>query len=258
MPKRVVIVGDLSERPKRNDVLGPLTTRAAGIQWDWVQPNGAAFNAPPKYFRPLLADLQRIQRIDELTVVKLACLHGRDQNQLYALCDPVEPPQHIESAAQLVDWLLSDDAGLAQPRPWRESPLGVGLVAVLAKLIRNKSWNKDTQGHAWTKEIDLLGQAPVCLSDRQWVLIAAGEVLGRPLFMCKGGTHGTTPKEWCIDLEYVPAVKRAITERSLQPLRDEADLASLVGAIDHDAGDPELIDDRIVNEKVRAICRENR
>lgn len=259
MPKRVVIVGDLSERPKRSDVLGPLGARAANIQWEWVQAEGVAFNAPPKYFTPLLADLQRKKPNDEFVVVKLASLNGRDQHRLYAACpDPVEPPQDIHRAAELVEWLVSDDAGIVQPRPWREAPRGVGLLAVLTKLIRNKSWNKDTQGHMWTKEIDLLGQAPVCRPNQQWLLAEAGEVLNCPLFISKGGKQGATPKEWSIRLKFLPAVKRAITKRSLDPLREEPELAALLGSIARDGGEPVEIDDGIISEKVRAICRDGR
>jgi hypothetical protein len=53
-------------------------------------------------------------------------------------------------------------------------------------------------------------------------------------------------------------VKRAIAAKSLDPLREVPELAGLLESIDSGDGELLVIDDRIISEKVRAICRESR
>lgn len=262
MPTRVVIVGDLPGRPERGRLLALLGDRRPQIMWEWIQPVTAAFNLPERPFSRLLSDLRDKKKndgLDPLVVVKLNHLNGRDQHALYKeYPDPIEPPSDLADVDQLAAWLLSGDAGIIG-QPWQLPVRAAALIAILSKLIRNKSWNKDTQGHHWTKEADLLGQAPVYRPDGKLYGEAHG-ILGRSstLLLCKGGKQGTTPLGWCIRLEHVPAVKRAISTRSLAPLQGIEKLSGLIEYID--GGSPELVmvDGVIVSERVRAVCRELR
>ena len=46
-----------------------------------------------------------------IIVVKLAGLHGKDENTLYrAYADPKLPPKEIDTPDELIEWLLSADA----------------------------------------------------------------------------------------------------------------------------------------------------
>jgi hypothetical protein len=194
--------------------------------------------------------------------VKLEHLHGKDANELLRVCpDPVRAPLGLDTLEQLIEWLLSDDASLFHEPPWRASLRQAALISVLAKLIKNKSWNKDKQGHQWTKEADLLGQAPVVRSDLPKIYEEATvivEMAKTSLLITKGGKQGKTPKEWCIHTAFLPAVKRAITTRSLEPLRTEIGLQGLMQHVDSgvEALDTIEIDESIVSEKVISVCRE--
>jgi hypothetical protein len=70
--------------------------------------------------------------------------------------DPVLAPRHICTGEDLLTWMLSPEAGLIPVREWPASPRLTAFFCILAKLLRNKSFNKDSHGHAWTAEADLL------------------------------------------------------------------------------------------------------
>jgi hypothetical protein len=197
-----------------------------------------------------------------VTVVKLAQLNGREANILYQACDdPIEPPAELANAEQLVEWLLAPKSGVVQKCEFALPIAEAALLAILVKLVRHKRWNKDTQGHQWTKEDDLLGQAPVMQRSCPRLYALAGRILARAeggLLLTKGANQGKTPKGWSINTAYLPAVKQAIIERSLAPLRAHVALADLMAFIDrqHTEGDLILVDSTIVSERVLAICRD--
>lgn len=193
MPQYVPIVGDIPTRPPRRDVLDVLAQNAGTVQWEWVQAEGSGFVLPIKPFNRLLHTLRTFKEPDNIVVVKLLHLNGRDENTLRrAWNDLLLAPRTIESANDLTAWLLSPDAEIVAKRPWLESPSGVGLLAILSKLIKNKDWNKDVQGHQWTKEADLLGQSPVNRPDAQHVYACACAILERAstsLLLTKGAAR---------------------------------------------------------------------
>jgi hypothetical protein len=194
---RVVVVGDLPSRPNRTDLLATLTTRHAEIQWEWLQAESDQYNLPPKPFARLLHELRsRRDGKPVIIVVKLAGLHGKDENTLYhAYSDPKLPPKEIEGADGLIEWLLSAEAQIVPQQSWVLPVREAGLLAVLAKLIRNKSWNKDCHGHAWTQHDDLVGQAPVNRPEFPQVYGEALTCIDRAtgtLLLTKGGSQGKT------------------------------------------------------------------
>jgi hypothetical protein len=260
--KRVVIVGDVSDRPDRKTVLADLSRRRADIEWSWIQAEGAAFNLPPKYFQPLLHELRTLPEEDKPLVVLLGNIHGRDRNTLFASCaDPVRGPAELSSAQELCEWIVSDEAGLYREPPWTVNCRQAALLALLSKLVRNKSWNKDTQGHAWTKEADLMGQAPVYRAAHQDVYreaIILLEMLKGTLLLTKGGNQGKTPKEWSINTTLLPEVKRVMNARSFVALRGAAQLVTAMAYVDGLPAEAAtiVIEDSIVSEKVLSICRE--
>lgn len=258
MPTRVVIIGDLPGRPVRNTLLAELARKHPAIEWEWLQPVTAAFSLPKNPFNRLLADL-RDEKIDResLKVVKLSLLNGRDQNALYTVHrDPIEPPRDLGDINELVAWLLSEDATIIG-QVWKLPVRAAALMAILSKLIRNKSWNKDAQGHQWTTEINLLGQAPVSTPNRRLYGEARG-ILGKswPLLFSKGGKQGKTPLGWCIQISYLPAVKQVISSRSLCALQAITELSGLIDYILDEHSETVVVDDKIVSQRVRAICRD--
>ena len=176
-----------------------------------------------KYFKRLLSKLRRLPKeVAKPRVVMLRQLHGRSQNQLFRVySDPVLVPPEICTAEQLIEWILSPAANLVPRREWYANTKEAAVVSILCKLIRNKSWNKNVQGHAWTKEVDLLGQVPVNRREHQNILVEATRILPTlqdKLLLTKGSGGGKTPKEWCIQLTHVKAVKQAIVDQSFAPL----------------------------------------
>ncbi len=266
MARSIVIVGGLPGDPDRNDVLSKLKGRSGeAVNWDWIRSDLANSDRPPqKYLNGLMTQLQRKRAQTapnscELTVIKLFRLHGQIQGQIHRWCDdPVLAPADIQSVEEFVDWVFSPATNLFPNREWFGNVREAALVALFSKLVRNKSWNNNTQGHQWTKEIDLLGQAPVSRPDNQRIAIEAGRMLGSlggTLLLKKGGTKGT-PKEWSIRLTYLIVVKQIITNQSFSPLSAYEGLKSLAAFVS--GGDVERtyrLDGEIVTEKIREICR---
>jgi hypothetical protein len=238
-----------------------LTFRHTEIKWEWLQAAGDHFNLPQKLFQRLLHELRsRRDGKPVIVIVKLAGLHGKDEYTLYrAYPDPILPPKEIDGVDELAEWLLSAEAQIVPQLSWVLPVREAGLLAVLAKLIRNKSWNKDSHGHAWTQHDDLVGQAPVSRPEFPRVYAEALLCIERAtgtLLLTKGANQGKTKKEWSINTAYLPAVKRVVVERSFSPLRGEVNLSALMDFVDR--GPDEMIhaDKTIVSEKVVGHCRD--
>lgn len=269
MAKTIILIGGSLREVDHAKVVRQLNgaTRDHDISWQWVYCDRAAHFEPRK--KPLNRALESIRQAgrskaagndppEEIIVVKFFHLHGRTQGQLYAACpDPVLVPQGVDDERAIVAWLLSEDANLVPRRAWFATCEEAAIVAILAKLIRNRAWNKDTQGHNWTKEEDLLGQSPVLRSDFQQIAVEARRMLDRlagTLLLKKGSGQGKTPREWSINLALLPQVKNAILERSLTPLASVPGLEQLIA--DAASGNREYrLDEEVVTERVRQTCR---
>lgn len=263
MAVSIIIVGGLSDDPNRSSLVKSLSEKTGDdVEWDWIKADASAgFRPPRNYFNRLLAKLRRARNHeDRPRVVTLHKLHGKSANLLYqAYPDPVLVPPDVDTAQQLIEWLLSPAANLFPRHEWFANTKEAALVAILCKLIGNKSWNKDTQGHAWTKEADLLGQAPVSRPKHPDILIEATRMLPtlqNKLLLTKGTGQGKTPKEWCIKLAYVKAVKRAVIDQSLAPLSAVAELANMIHRIATDEDRPHRLDGSVVRERERQLCRD--
>jgi hypothetical protein len=262
MRKRVVIVGGLLHSADRTELLRRLAHECDAIQWDWMKPIDQACNLLRKPFQRLLQDLRTILPSDPEypRVVKLFHLNGRDENHLREICkDPILPPRHIENGDELIQWLVSPESGLFSNRVWTATVRQTAFLAVLAKLLRNKSFNKDSQGHNWTKETDLLRQAPVNRPPFQQVYIAASGVINRAngkLLLTKGADQGKTPKEWCINTKYLTAVKAVFVAGSFDALKGEQSLQALMDYLDRDLEGMCSVDKGILTEAVMSVCRD--
>lgn len=262
MAHAIVIIGGLSNDADRNELLGELRKKSGTeIDWDWVKAaEDDGYNVSPKQLNRLLAKLRNLSELSECPrVVKLFRLHGRVVSQLHELChDPVLAPKHIDCQDGLVEWLFSPEANLIPRREWHANREEAALIAILTKLIKNKSWNKDTQGHAWTKEEDLLRQAPVYRPAFPEIATEAEKmllVLRDVLLLCNGGKQGKTPKEWSIRFSRLPIVKQMMIEKSVTALLDIQQLASIVERICKDDKRPYRLDGEVVTERVLDICR---
>ncbi|MHC4878726.1 MAG: hypothetical protein ACYTGL_19935 [Planctomycetota bacterium] len=263
MTQSIIIVGGIPGDPDRTAVLSKLKERTEGdITWDWVRADVKGHYRPPeKLVRRLLKQIQEEKsgnKTPETTAVKLPLLHGSTQGLLHQRTDPVQVPKTLDSLEAVLDWLFSPEANLVPVREWYGSVREAALMAVLSKLIRNKSWNKNTRGHAWTKEEDLLGQSPVLRRDFQPIAVEARRMMDRlkscGLLHVKGGTKGT-PKEWSLGLKHVPMVKQMVLRQSVSLLDADTSLKALAKYIDDDVR-TFRIDGEIVSERVRGICRE--
>jgi len=262
MSTRIVLVGGLPDEASRHDILSELLSRSdESVTWDWMQANEASgFRPPVKYLRELLAQLQQAKSDESQSmpnVVILPQLNGQTTNKLYQLCEPLHVPPLLETWSAVLDWLFSPDANLIPKREWMGNDNEAALAAILAKLIRNKSWNNSVQGHEWTKEADLLGQAPVCRNQNQVILVTARSLLSRLdhcLLISKGGTAGT-PKEWCIRYDYLPIVKKVILSQSFKELSTIDELKPVYDRISKDSDRKHRIDGTMIRERERDICR---
>jgi hypothetical protein len=263
MAVSIIIVGGLPVDTDRLSLLDTLNERTSDdVEWDWIKSDASTHFEPRRNdFNRLIGRLRRIRGEDDKPrVVKLYNLHPRSAHQLYrAYPDPVLVPPGIGTADELIDWILSPAANLIPRVEWSANTKEAALVAILCKLIRNKSWNRNTQGHEWTKEADLLGQSPVSRREHQEVLIEAIRMLPtlwNKLLLAKGSSGGKTPKEWCIKLGHVTAVKKAVISRSFASLLAVAELADLVRRITTDEDRRHRLDEDVVSERIRQICRD--
>ena len=271
MGESIVIIGGLEEDADRQAFLVRLRELTGNeIDWEWLWASrdlhyGFRPDEMNKHFGRLEGRLGLAKNAGSAVhIVKLSCLSGKTQSRLYSLCgrfgiDPVLVPHTVRTGDELFAWLFSPAADLVPRRDWFANLQEAALVAILCKLLRNKSWNKDVQGHAWTKEDDLLSQSPVRRRGYEQIGVEAKRMLrslAGSLLIEKGGSK--TPKEWCINLGCLPAVKKAILEGSFNPLRDMHGLAGLVGGIEADANRMYRLDGEVVDEHVRYNCRQLR
>lgn len=259
MSKRIIIVGNLAEKCDRNELLDKLSKLNNDIEWDWLKPDNEQCLLPNRPLSRLIHGIRSGEYGDNLTVIKLDRIHGRHANQIYKLiADPILPPREITNIDELVTW-ITNEAGIFDRQIIELPIIEITLFAILSKLVGNKSWNKDSHGHNWTQQADLLGQAPVNRRDMPQVAAGAEHILNQcsgNLLLCKGGSQGKTPLGWGINLNYLPAVKRSLLNHSLDPLREENDLQDMMTHIDNNADDLLQLDERIVSERVLSICRE--
>lgn len=262
MAQAIVIIGGLGDDADRNAMLDELQRKSGPeIEWDWVKAAECdGYNIPNNQLRRLWARFSNPSSLSERPrVVSLFRLHGRVLHGLYKVCrDPTHAPKHIDCQCDLVEWLFSAEANLIPQHEWYANCEEAALVAILSKLIKNKSWNKDPRGHEWTKEEDLLGQAPVFRPEFPEVAKEAAKMLlalRNVLLLCKGGSQGKTPREWSIRFSSLPIVKQMIIEESVPRLSDVPQFASIVARIRKHDNRPYRLDDEVVTERVRHICR---
>ena len=250
----IVLVGSIQPGVTRASVLTRLKETHPEHCFDWFQADPQTLRIPKKYLRRLRHLLQSRPNI---TVFKLFNLHQQDQSILYRHHDsnPVLVPKDIETEDALFDWINEH----LFP-PWRVTGAGLSLLAILSKLLKNKSWNAGQQGHQWTQESDLLGQSPVrrrkCPESLEFAkeVLDKGESVG--LFLSKGGTQGKTPKEWSIATAHLTSVKRSFVIRSPDPI-SIPQLQQLADYVSNGTADF-TVDDGICSKTVQTICKEVR
>lgn len=275
MSRKIILIGGLLDQAPRGAFLDRLKSEVcADDEWVWIEATAAdSFQPHHSVMNRLTDELRKWrnakskaesggakQEPESLILVKLVHLHGRASHQLYAVWpDPKLAPFEASTSDALIEWLRSPASDLFPPVEWWAGVTEAALVAILCKLLRNKSWNASVQGHAWTKEEDLLTQSPVARDDRPKVGIEANRLLsslsGR-LLLTKGAGQGKTPTEWSIDTQYLSAVKQAIVSKSLSPLREFPELRNLLDRIVAEEEKVYRLDIEIVTEKVVFVCRE--
>ena len=270
MAKTIILIGGILREVDHAEVVRELNSRTEEheISWQWVHCDQSTHFEPPR--RPFNRALDTIRQSNkkkdgdddaptDIVVVKFFHLHGRAQAQLYGVhSDPVLVPRHVDNDLAIIEWLLSEEANLVPRHEWFATCEEAAIIAILAKLIRNKSWNKSTQGHNWTKEEDLLGQAPVMRGDFQEIAVAAKRMVERLegiLLLRKGSGQGKTPREWSINILRLPQVKKSILDRTLNPLGEISGLGQLIADACNGERDYRL-DEEVATERVRQICRE--
>ncbi len=271
MSTEVVLIGGLLDEPAPAKFIERLRLEvSAEVAWDWVYCTRANLFQPPGSVTARVFDRLNSWRSarktargdlkpETLLVVKLYDLHGRTASLLYrAWPEPILAPDWARTSEGVTGWLVSPAANLFPPKEWWAGTAEAAIVAILCKLVRNKSWNSSVSGHAGTKEDDLLTQSPVQRADWPKVAIEARRILdslnGR-LLLTKGAGQGKTPKEWSIDTQFLPLVKQSILSNSLAPLKGVAGLDGLLRRIEQTEQHPFRLDGEVVTERVRAICR---
>jgi hypothetical protein len=257
----IIIVGGIPGDPSRITLLEKLRLQEADspIDWEWVSATAKHGFVPPiNAFRLLLNKLRRISDSERSNtiVVKTPLLNGREANQLFREWQPVLAPHHA-TEDEFLEWLFSREANLVPRIEWFGNLQEAAMIALLSKLVRNKSWNKDHHGHQWTKEEDLLGQSPVDNSDFPQIRNEANRLLTRlqgVVLLTKGGTKGT-PKEWCINTVFSPRCQERHSQESFEPLREIQSLSALMEDVTR-SNERNVRLDLLINETVRYNCRQ--
>ena len=264
MAQEIYIVGGIIDECDRNALLAELKVRASeGVNWEWskaVSKDG--WRVLPAFLQPVLAKI-RSRKGNVLKVVLLKCTNKQTKKSVYDAYGegdgPVLAPDCATGEA-LIDWLVSPQAGLIPGLPWIAELRIAAFFCLAAKLLKNKSFCKDMHNHNWTKEDDLLGQAPVSIPDRPEVRKEALDLLARMdgiLLQTKGASQGKTKKEWAIPSTFVPAMKLAFLERSLNPLKEFDCLAPLLDYLESGKSREYRLDSVIQEERIRHNCREH-
>ncbi len=264
MARRIFIVGGLLNTKSAGPLLKLLRERTASeVEWEWIfapPPNFSVGRDQRKPFNRLVFAPKRAGAGQEpFDVLKLPCLHGRDANKLLESClDPILVPSNVVEEDQFFEWIFAADSGVFPSREWFGNACEAALMAIVAKLIRNKSVNKDQRGHNWTKEEDLLNQAPVSNPNypkiREEAILLLGSLRGN-LLLTKGANQGNTPKEWCVNTQFLPYLKKAILSNSLTPLGECERIASTMVQVQGDNDRCYRMDGVIISEKVLYFCR---
>lgn len=267
MPRRIVIIGGLASTRDPAAVLSRLREQTKeDVEWEWICAAPYSYNLDRKQrqqFNRLIHQLRTgNETADTLIVIELKCLHRRVSGELRsATSDPKLAPKGLATEDELVAWLFAADTGLFPPRKWYGNVLEAALLAILGKLLGNKSINKDQRGHNWTKEEDLLNQSPVMRPQFPEVRNEAMALLGPfkgNLLLSKGSGQGNTPKEWCVNIRFLPKVKKAIAGCSLKPLAECSELAATLQRIRDDSNRPFRIDGPIISPKIFLFCQDGR
>jgi hypothetical protein len=83
------------------------------------------------------------------------------------------------------------------------------------------------------------------------------EKLKGKLFLTKGTEQGTTPKEWAVNTAFLPGLKRAVIQCSIQELEAYPAVKAVVQEIRADENWVYHLDE-IVSERTINFCRDNR
>jgi hypothetical protein len=262
MIQKIIIIGGLPIDHDRAALLAKLRAASGdSYAWEWIRADAQNGWRPPEKLINGLGWSFAQKVPDGSLRDKIALLHrlnGKTKNAIFRLVDPIKIPESIEDGDELVDWLLSPDAGIVPPIEWMLTPCKAALVCILIKLLKNKSFNKDTQGHAWTQEANLLGQSPVSVPDRPAIRAAAVDMLPGlhgGILIAKGGYQGKTKKEWCINTAWLPAVKRVVLERSFSAFETAPALAALMNQLNEPNAELHAVHDFLA-ERVLSFCRE--
>ncbi len=257
MAQRIILVGGIADDHDRDALIARLKEQAPDFEWEWhktVYTTG--HQLPLKILYRLTGELPKGASNTQLVLLRR--LNKNHQRRLMDLgTDPVRVETDFATGDELIQWLLSPDAGLVPPRTWEAEEREAALFCVFAKLLKDKSWNKDMHGHAWTQEVHLLNDAPVNVPENPEVRREATAMLMRmeaTLLLTKGGSK--TPKEWCIRSCHLAAVKKAFLQQRLAPLDGIAELKSLLTYVREGQGRRYQLDNVIQVERVRAVCRE--
>lgn len=263
MARHIVIVGGLPTQVSPESFLQRLRDRIGNdVDWQWICTPLPAHSLPQDQLGPFNRllhrlrankdsprDLSSVEDSDRPEVIKLRCLRKREANQLESACDPILAPKGIVSEDELFEWIVSAESGLFPPREWKGNCREAALLALTEKLLRNHSIAGGTGGHDFTKEDDLLNQAPVSRARFPEIREEAKDLLYRlnkKLFWRKGTGQGNTPVEWAINTAFLPGLKRAVITCSIEPLEDYEELRPIVQRIRSDQQHPYRIDHEII------------
>jgi hypothetical protein len=258
---KITLIGGLDDCPRRDELIAALNQLGGDLEWDYVDAErGEQFIPKKSRLNSLLERLIAAAKTEELhRVAKLYQLHAGVQARLYRVCpDPILVPMEITNSEDLLAWVQSPEANLIPQREWFVNLKEAALIAILCKLIRKKSWNKDTKGHQWTLEEHLLHESPVLRPNFQPIHNEAVRLLSslrNDLLLSKGANQGNTPKEWCIRIELLSAVMRSMLARNLIPLQDVVGIRPLMRQICADADRRYRIDESVLSEKILDTCR---
>jgi hypothetical protein len=273
MSTKIILVGGMLDTVTHDSFVARLARDVPfPASWEWVWSRQAEQYQPSRKAMMRLLDQLRQWKVakekskhggpapspESLTVLKLFDLHGRATHGLRAIWpDLKHVPADIRTSDKVIEWLRSPDAALFPPDEWLAGITEAAIVAILCKLIKNHDWNPDVQGHNWTKEVDLLNQAPVQRNNEPQVAIEARRILKNlrgTILLTKGANQGNTPREWSINSHYLPQIKQAILGASLDALAEIDGLAGFLRRIDQQERSINLLGE-VVTDGVKEICR---